>query len=83
MKSFQEILSTKGCGMVGLSQVEENMEIKFEKKHQEAAFHGLCRIYSALWKQEIDSYESYGEETRWLLYPKMLLWYLMCLGKIN
>ena len=58
--------------MVGLSQVEKNMEIKFKKMHQGAAFHGLCRIYSALWKQEIDSYESYGEDTRWMLYQKML-----------
>ena len=52
--------------MVSLSRVEENMEIKFKKKHQGAAFHGLYRVYPALWKRDMDSYENYGEETRWM-----------------
>ena len=37
--------------MVSLSQVEENMEIHFKKKHQGAAFHVLCRIYPALFME--------------------------------
>ena len=57
--------------MVSLSQVEENMEIKFRKKHQGAAFHGLCRIYPALWKRDMDSHDCYGEEMRWMLYPNV------------
>ena len=57
--------------MVSLSQVEENMEIEFKKKHQRAAFRGRCRIYPALWKRDMDSYESYGEETRWMLHQNV------------
>ena len=41
--------------MVSLSQVEENIEIKFKKEHRGAAFHGLCRTCPALWKGDMDS----------------------------
>ena len=44
--------------MFSLSRVDENMEIKFKKKHQEKVFHGLWRIYSALWQQEKKSNKS-------------------------
>ena len=50
--------------MISLPQVEENMKGKFRKEYQEKVFHGLCRIYPALWKRDTDSHESYGEEIR-------------------
>ena len=63
--------SPKGLGMVSLSRVEAIMKIRFKKRHQGAAFHGLCRIYPDLWKRDMGSHESYGEETRWMLYQNV------------
>ena len=58
--------------MVSFSQVEENMEIKFKKKHQGTGFYGVCRIYPVSWKRDMDSYESYGEETGWMLHQNVM-----------
>ena len=56
--------------MVSLSQVEENMEIKFKKKHQGAAF--IAPVESILlYGKDVDSCESLGEETRWMLYQNV------------
>ena len=70
--------------MVSLSQVEENMEIKFKKKYQGAAFMAPCRIYPALWQRHGRDMDMKAIEKKLDgSLPKCYVCYLICLGKIN
>ena len=68
--------------MVSLSQVEENMEIKFKKKHQGAAF--MAPVESILlYGKDIEKTRTYIKAIEKKLdgcLPKCYVWYLICLG---
>ena len=67
--------------MVSLSQVEENMENKFKKKHQGAAF--MAPVESILLYGKDMDMKAIEKKLDGCL-PICYVWYqLICLGKIN